>query len=73
MSNGGEKYVSVTGAMLAKTEKAVRIQTEATEDPTWIPRSCIHGADDRRIDATAKGDEITLRIFEWKARAEGLI
>lgn len=68
----GDSYISLTVTMLAKTEKAVRIETEDS-DPAWVPRSCIHGADDKKIEDAERGDEITLRIFQWKAQAEGLV
>lgn len=67
-----DDYVTITGTLRAKTKAAVRIETEDS-DPVWIPRSCIHGADDKTIDSTERDEEITLRIFEWKAEAEGLV
>ena len=36
-----------------------------------IPRSLIHGADDRAIEGRFVGEEITFRLAEWKAEELG--
>lgn len=69
---GADNYIPITATLLAVTEKAVRIETD-NGGPAWIPRSCIHGDDERSIDRTALNSEIALRVFEWKLQREGLI
>lgn len=38
---------------------------------SWIPRSLIHGADERTLDGRFDGEQIALRVFAWKVRALG--
>lgn len=69
-----DNYVGVTVILQKRSVKAVLVSPVA--DPSvsvWIPRSCIHGADDSAIDAIALGDEVTLRMFEWIANREGML
>lgn len=64
----GDTYVRVSGELEARTPKAVKISG------AWIPRSCIHGADERLIDQhEIGGNEIELRMFEWIAERSGLL
>lgn len=63
----GETYVRVTGMIETRTTKAVKFNN------AWIPRFCIHGADEREIDKHEIGDEIELRMFDWVAEREGFL
>ena len=63
-----DTYVTIDCMFIRATEKAVLIDVDGGEH--WIPRSCIHGADERRLDALNYGDAIELRIFEWVAERE---
>lgn len=63
----GETYVTLTGMIETRTTKAVKF------NGAWIPRACIHGADEREIDKHENGDEIQLRMFEWVAEREGFL
>lgn len=36
-----------------------------------IPRSLIHGADDRTMDGLFVGEEVTFRLIDWKAEELG--
>jgi len=36
-----------------------------------IPRSLIHGADDRKLDGCFIGEEVTFRLIDWKAEELG--
>jgi hypothetical protein len=38
---------------------------------TSIPRSLIHGGDDRKFEGSFVGEEITFRLMEWKAEEIG--
>ena len=49
------------------TNKAVRLQVKDAES-AWIPRSCIHGGDDRELDRLELDQEISIRIMEWVAQ-----
>ncbi len=67
----GDNYVKIDCKILRVTTKAVRIDVDGSE--VWIPRSCVHGADERGLDQFNQGDEAMLRIFEWIAKVEGLV
>ena len=66
----GEDYVRIPCRIVRVREAAVLIAVgDSVPRATWIPRSCIHGADDRTLRTNANR---TLRIFRWKAEQEGL-
>lgn len=70
----GDGYVRVTARLRDLRPKAALLaQGDAVPRGAWIPRSCIHGADDRLLDRVAPGSEITIQIREWIAEREGLI
>jgi hypothetical protein len=70
----GHDYVEITATLRLVRPKSVLIETgDAVPLGCWIPRSCIHGADERSLDRIAIGQEITLRVFEWLAVREDLI
>lgn len=72
--SAGDTYVGVTVILHRRTAKAVQVSPESDLSVTaWIPRSCLHGADDSVIDALALPDEVSIRIFQWIADREGLI
>jgi hypothetical protein len=68
---GRDEYVGVTAKILARRAKAVLLEND--NGSGWVPRSTIHGADDSALEAVAIGDEVSLRVFEWKAQDAGLI
>ena len=69
-----DTYVSVSVILRRRTSKAVLVSpTEDRSIEAWIPRSCIHGADERTLDGVDLGDEIMLRMWEWIADRESLI
>jgi len=65
-----DTYVTIDCIFIRCTEKAVLIDVDGDEH--WVPRSCIHGADERLLDQTNYGDEINLRVWEWLADRDGL-
>lgn len=67
-----DDYVTVTATLKARTRKAVLLATSDNLDGSWVPRSCIHGGDESKINDYAIGDEIELRMFEWIAEKESL-
>lgn len=58
-----DTYVPITCNFIRLTEKAVLINVEGSDH--WVPRSCIHGADEIRLGDLLYDDEVTLRIFQW--------
>jgi len=69
-----DNYVGVTAKLKARTAKAVLLDVgDGVSRGAWIPRSCLHGADDSVIDNVAIDDEVTLRVREWFAAREGLL
>lgn len=69
-----DEYVGVTAKLRARTAKAVLLDVgDGVSRGAWVPRSCLHGADDSTIDAVAIDDEVTVRVREWIAEREGLI
>lgn len=70
----GDDYVQVTATLRRVTGKAVLLEVgDSVPRQAWVPRSCIHGRDDSMLDGIRLDNEITLRVFEWKAEAEDLI
>jgi hypothetical protein len=66
-----DTYVTVTATLLDRRPAAVRL--DAGNGGEWVPRSCIHGADECEIDDADIGDEVTLRMFEWVANKKGFV
>ena len=62
-----DEYVAVLAVLRGYTNKAVRLQVKDAES-AWIPRSCIHGGDDRELDRLELDQEISIRIMEWVAQ-----
>lgn len=71
MSDG---YVTVTAVLRQRTARAVLLDVGAdVARGAWVPRSCLHAGDDRRIDAAAIDSEVSLQVREWIAEREGLV
>lgn len=68
-----ERYVSVTATLRKVKPTSIALLPEGGDDLVWVPRSLIHGADERQLDTLEENETVTLRIFEWKAKQEGLI
>ena len=71
-----DEYVVVSAVLRICTDKAVLLQARDPNidtKPVWIPRSCIHGVDERELDRLALDQEISIRIMEWVAQRNGLI
>ena len=66
-----DPYVTVECAVLEIREKSLQIEDSAG-DRHWIPRSCIHGANDREL-ASLKGQETELKVRKWLAESKGLV
>ena len=67
-----DEYVAVLAVLRGYTNKAVRLQVKDAES-AWIPRSCVHGGDNRELDRLELDQEISIRIMEWVAQRNGLI
>ena len=69
-----DDYAHVTATVRKSTRGAVLLDDGEIED--WIPRSCLHGADDlylNSIPADGDGTEHEFRIREWVARVKGFV
>lgn len=66
-----DPYVEVTVEIISTTDRAVRVKTDIS-DKIWIPRSCLHGAQERMIGSYI-GADIILKVRRWFASKEGLI
>lgn len=66
-----EDYCKIDCIFVRLSGGAVLI--DVSGDKHWIPRSCIHGADEIRLRDCDEGDELCLRIFEWLCEKESLV
>jgi hypothetical protein len=72
MTNSSEDYVSIRGRLKDRRTNAILFAVgRAVERGDWIPRSLLHGADEIKLDSQRIGDEITIRMFRWKAEELG--
>jgi hypothetical protein len=63
-----ETYRTLDATICLIRPKAILVESD--NHKAWIPRSCIHGGDERRLDALDPGDEVELRVFEWLVEKE---
>jgi len=80
----GDEYRTVTATILRVSANSFEIRTPPTRIEsrtpgarTSIPRSLLHGADDRYIETMLPRGEVepfewTFRLVEWKAEQLGL-
>lgn len=68
-----DKYETIHVNYIKQTSEAVLIYSEYSESEVWIPRSLIHGADDKKIDKASEDDEIDLRVMDWFCKKNDLI
>jgi hypothetical protein len=66
----GDDYVSVEAVAVKATEKAVLLKTEG-DVQGWVPRSCLHGADDLFLNKPLVDELHTYRVRGWVARQKG--
>lgn len=71
MADAGDDYARVPVILMAICRDSIRVRRGAVA--TWIPRSLIHGGDDNLLRAMRVGEEMTIRIFRWKALQAGLL
>jgi hypothetical protein len=70
----GDDYVRIECTIRAIAPNAVLIEAENGVGEDWIPRTCIHGADDSDLKSRAMiGRDMSLRVVEWLAKKKGLI
>lgn len=60
-----DRYTRLEATITAITDSAVRLEVEGVQG--WVPRSLIHGEDDRELDEDIVGCDMEIRIFAWKA------
>lgn len=68
-----DDYITITGTFKAARPKSVLLHIDDVRGPIFIPRSVMHGADERVCDEWAEGQEVTIRVREWFCEKEGLV
>ena len=68
-----DAYRTVTARFrsIAPSGKAVFVDRPRAPGEVSIPRSLIHGGDDREIEGLFGGEEFTFRLMDWKAEELG--
>lgn len=68
-----DTYRTITTRFRGLSPKALKVDKPASrgDGTAWIPRSLIHGADDLALGKAFDGQEITLRVMDWKAEELG--
>ena len=65
----GDEYVEIDVA--GKTVLPASVWVKHHGEEGNIARSLIHAADERLLDDASRGDELTLRVRQWKLRKLG--
>jgi len=68
----GDDYAVLAATLVRVTAKAALWHHPLLDEPVWIARSLLHGADDAMLDHLARGTEHTVRVRRWKLDEEGL-
>lgn len=73
MSGDSYRLVSSRFRGVSPTGRAIFVDKPVTRGSgeVSIPRSLIHGVDERKIADLRKGQEFTFRLMEWKAEEVG--
>lgn len=67
MTNDKPRYLRVPCRIVQVTRDAVLIGVgDEPWNVAWIPLSLIHGADELALRKAMRGDQMTLRIMDWK-------
>ena len=64
----GYDYTTVSVEVVEVRERSVLLDRDGDEQ--FVPRSLVHGADDRRLEDMA-GEVMDVRVVTWKAEALG--
>lgn len=69
----GDDYRLVTVKVRTVRPQSIFVDKPASRGSgeVSVPRSLIHAADDTKLDGLFAGEEITLRLREWKAEELG--
>ena len=63
-----DDYVTVTTVLRRIRDEASLVDRARDDRVTvWIPRSCLHAADDLAVERAEIGAEVTIRVRRWKA------
>lgn len=71
-----DDYVTLEARIVRVKDGAVLLGVEVDGDEVtgWVPRSLLHGADDRLLSAADEdGETRQVRVREWKARQLGWV
>lgn len=67
-------YANVPLTVHQRRPNAIRVAVEDGEGASiWLPRSVIHGGDNRDVDLARLPQAMTLRVRAWKAKQAGLV
>lgn len=69
----GEDYVTVTGLLLERRKKSLRVQFANMEAWLWIPRGWLEFHDDISINAADIPSDVSIRVLGNRAVEKGLI
>lgn len=72
--NSGDDYRTVTVRIRHIAQKSIVVDNPPSrgEGTCIIARSLLHYTDDRLIEVAELGEEVTIRLREWKAEELGL-
>ena len=65
-----DEYLIVEAILVARTSGAIKVATK--QGDWWIPRSCLHGADDIKAGVALLGYNFVFRLRAWKCEEIGL-
>jgi hypothetical protein len=67
-----DPYVEIACEIRGTSPKAVKVELTVTKTTHWIPRSCLHGGQERRIEESV-GEALELKVRRWFAEKESLL
>lgn len=69
-----DEYRVVVAVIRRVHKNSIAVEIKTHPDWQWIPRSLIHGGDDRKLDDIIVGSGVvhSFRMMSWKAEAIGL-
>lgn len=66
-----DEYGRVTVEIRNVLPKSVWVVHPSDDDEVNIPRSLLHAASDKDVESAIRGDELELKIREWKLKRLG--
>lgn len=66
-----DEYIDIEVVFKRASPKAALLA--ANDEEFWCPFSCMHVASERLIEEARFGEELTLKIREWKLEEAGVL